>query len=106
MIEIVPYNPEWPALFKKEAALLREALGENALAIHHVGSTAVPGLCAKPKIDIIAVVHEPRPKGRGMYLRGVSTPPKFGSELPGPKGPGFGSLDENSQCGKVFSLFG
>ncbi len=32
-----------------------------------------------------------------MYLGGVSTPPKFGSELPGPKGPGFGSLDEKAQ---------
>ncbi len=39
---------------------------------------------------------EPRPKGRGVYLGGVSTPPKFGSELPGPEGPGFGSLDENN----------
>ncbi len=43
-------------------------------------------------LSVSAPHHEPRPKGRGMYLRGVSTPPKFGSELPGPKGPGFGSL--------------
>ncbi len=38
--------------------------------------------------------HEPRPKGRGVYLGGVSTPPKLGSELPVPEGPGFGSLDQ------------
>ena len=44
----------------------------------------------------------PALEGRGMYLRGVSTPPKFGSELPSPEGPGFGSLDENeSGMGRV-----
>ena len=48
------------------------------------------------QIEIVDRVDEPRPKGRGVYLGGVSTLPKFGSELPGPKGPGFGSLDKNA----------
>ena len=52
----MPYDPEWVKMFEHEAALLKNALGENSLIIHHIGSTSVPGLCAKPKIDIIAVI--------------------------------------------------
>ena len=59
-IEIVPYNPAWPQMFGEEAAHIKQALGDACIAVHHVGSTAVQGLCAKPKIDIIAVVKEGR----------------------------------------------
>lgn len=59
VIKIVPYDENWPHFFEKEAALIREALEGNCLAIHHIGSTAVPGLAAKPKIDMIAVVQDP-----------------------------------------------
>ncbi len=59
VIIITPYNPDWPTMFEAEALKIREALGDNCLAVHHVGSTAVPGLAAKPKIDIIAVVSDP-----------------------------------------------
>ena len=59
LIEIKPYDPNWPHVFEKEAVLIQQALGGNCLAIHHIGSTAVPGLAAKPKIDIIAVVQDP-----------------------------------------------
>ena len=52
MIEIVPYNPAWPAAFALERDRLRAALGDLALRIDHNGSTAVPGLAAKPVIDI------------------------------------------------------
>lgn len=55
-IEVVPYNPDWPHQFTKEAAKIKLALGDNAIEIHHIGSTSVPGLSAKPKIDILAVV--------------------------------------------------
>ena len=51
-IEIVAYDPGWPAAFDAEARRLRAALGELALRIDHNGSTAVPGLAAKPIIDI------------------------------------------------------
>jgi GrpB-like predicted nucleotidyltransferase (UPF0157 family) len=51
-IEIVPYDPEWPAAFEAEAARLRTALKTLALRIDHHGSTAIPGLSAKPIIDI------------------------------------------------------
>jgi len=52
MIVIVPYDPTWPALFTAEAARIRESFGAHAERIEHVGSTAVPGLAAKPVIDI------------------------------------------------------
>jgi GrpB-like predicted nucleotidyltransferase (UPF0157 family) len=57
-IEIVPYHPAWPSLFAEEETKIKQALGEQCMAVHHIGSTAVPGLCAKPKIDIIAVIQE------------------------------------------------
>ena len=58
-IEVVPYNSDWPRIFENEALKIKEALGPNFLAIHHIGSTSVPGLLAKPVIDIIAVVKNP-----------------------------------------------
>lgn len=51
-IDIVAYDSGWPAAFEAEARRLRAALGELALRIDHNGSTAVPGLAAKPIIDI------------------------------------------------------
>ena len=56
-VEVVPYDLNWPNIFEAEAALIKKALADNCIAIHHVGSTSVPGLAAKPKIDIIAVVQ-------------------------------------------------
>ena len=57
-VEIKPYDPSWPNIFKAEAALIKEALGDNCIEIHHVGSTSVPGLAAKPVIDMIPVVRD------------------------------------------------
>jgi GrpB-like predicted nucleotidyltransferase (UPF0157 family) len=52
MIEIVPYDPAWPERFTWLGGELRRALGGAAVRIDHIGSTAVPGLAAKPVIDI------------------------------------------------------
>jgi GrpB-like predicted nucleotidyltransferase (UPF0157 family) len=52
MVAIVPYNPLWTTEFKELAAALRTGLGDLALRIDHIGSTAVPGLDAKDVIDI------------------------------------------------------
>jgi len=52
MLEVVPYDPRWPAAFEAEAGRIRHALGRLAVRIDHHGSTAVPGLAAKPVIDI------------------------------------------------------
>ncbi len=51
-IEIVAYDPTWPRLFQERGERLRQALGEVARRIDHIGSTSVPGLAAKPIIDI------------------------------------------------------
>lgn len=55
-IKVVSYNSNWPNLFESEAKLIKQALGNNCLEIHHIGSTSVPGLYAKPIIDILPVV--------------------------------------------------
>ncbi|HJT33383.1 MAG TPA: GrpB family protein [Pirellulales bacterium] len=55
-IEIVDYNPRWPALFNAQAAVIAQALDDVALRIEHIGSTAVPGLAAKAIIDVLLVV--------------------------------------------------
>jgi GrpB-like predicted nucleotidyltransferase (UPF0157 family) len=51
-VRIVEYDPHWPALFVAQSRVLRAALGDVALRIDHIGSTAVPRLAAKPIIDI------------------------------------------------------
>jgi GrpB-like predicted nucleotidyltransferase (UPF0157 family) len=58
---VVPYDPRWPAAFEAEAGRLRQALGPLALRIDHHGSTAVPGLAAKPIIDIQVSVASLQP---------------------------------------------
>ena len=50
---LVESNPLWPQAFSEEAACIREALGDRVLAVEHYGSTAVPGLRAKPIIDLL-----------------------------------------------------
>jgi GrpB-like predicted nucleotidyltransferase (UPF0157 family) len=52
-IVIADYDPEWPDLYGVEAARIRSALGDLLVEIEHVGSTSVPGLAAKPRIDIM-----------------------------------------------------
>jgi GrpB-like predicted nucleotidyltransferase (UPF0157 family) len=57
-ITLVDYDPRWPALFQREASRIRELLGEGVLRLEHAGSTSVPGLAAKPIIDIVLVVAD------------------------------------------------
>jgi GrpB-like predicted nucleotidyltransferase (UPF0157 family) len=58
-IRIRPYDPGWPARFEEERAVLQRGIGDWILGgIHHVGSTAVPGLDAKPTIDILVGVED------------------------------------------------
>src|SRR6516164_2974248 len=57
-ITLADYDPGWPALFAREAARIRAALGGRAVQVEHVGSTSVPGLAAKPIIDILLVVPD------------------------------------------------
>ncbi len=58
-IALVAYDTDWPRLFSREADRLHSVLGDAALRIEHVGSTSVPGLVAKPIIDVLLVVPDP-----------------------------------------------
>jgi GrpB-like predicted nucleotidyltransferase (UPF0157 family) len=64
LLEIVPYDPDWPAAFQAEAGRIRAALRRLALRIDHHGSTSVPGLAAKPVIDIQVSVADLQPIDR------------------------------------------
>lgn len=57
-IEIVDYNPDWPRTFLFHAHRIVLAIGDAALRVEHIGSTSVPGLAAKPIIDILVVVQD------------------------------------------------
>ena len=76
-IEVVPYDEEWPRLFSSLGASLRAALDDIALRIDHIGSTSVPGLAAKPIIDVqisVAALEPVEPyrlrlEGLGLVFR-------------------------------------
>jgi GrpB-like predicted nucleotidyltransferase (UPF0157 family) len=57
-IRVVSHDENWPALFADESAALATVFGGSATEIHHVGSTSIPGLPAKPIIDILVVVGD------------------------------------------------
>lgn len=59
-LKVVPYDSNWKQQFYKEKILIESALNNNLSSIYHIGSTSVPGLSAKPKIDIIASVLNPK----------------------------------------------
>jgi len=62
-IELVDYDEAWPVRFEREARRIRTALGVRALQVEHTGSTSVPGLAAKPIIDIVLVVADSSDEG-------------------------------------------
>lgn len=55
---LAEYDPDWPERYQQEARRLSAALGDRALQVEHVGSTSVPGLAAKPVIDIVLAVAD------------------------------------------------
>ena len=57
-VVLVEYDPEWPGEFAREETRIRDALGDTALQVEHVGSTSIPGIAAKPIIDIALVVPD------------------------------------------------
>jgi GrpB-like predicted nucleotidyltransferase (UPF0157 family) len=58
MVDVVPYDPRWPALFEVAAAEILTAVGPSIIAVHHVGSTSVPNLSAKPILDVLVSVPD------------------------------------------------
>jgi GrpB-like predicted nucleotidyltransferase (UPF0157 family) len=65
--QISEYDNEWPNRFTAEKARIEAVFGSKAVDIHHVGSTAVPGLAAKPEIDLLVVVSDHETKA--MLIR-------------------------------------
>jgi GrpB-like predicted nucleotidyltransferase (UPF0157 family) len=59
-ITLVEYDPGWSQLFEREAARIRSALGDQVKLLEHVGSTSVPGLAAKPIIDVLLALADTR----------------------------------------------
>ena len=55
-IVVVEYDPAWADMFKTEAMKIRNILGSNCVVVHHIGSTSVEGLAAKPIIDIMPIL--------------------------------------------------
>lgn len=56
-VELVPYSPVWEKYFQKESKNLSKVLRNNLVEVHHIGSTAIPKILAKPILDILCVVH-------------------------------------------------
>lgn len=70
--KITPYNLSWPARFLADKPVIASAFGDELIAIHHVGSTSVPGLAAKPEIDVLIEVHDHRnASARNQLLMGL-----------------------------------
>ncbi|MEN7536053.1 GrpB family protein [Aurantiacibacter flavus] len=57
-VELAPYDPHWPSAYTAEAKRLSEALADALCALHHIGSTSVPGLVAKPVIDMLGEAQD------------------------------------------------
>jgi GrpB-like predicted nucleotidyltransferase (UPF0157 family) len=56
--EVVPHNPTWRNEFERESKQVASALGANVVAVHHIGSTAIPNIYAKPVIDLLVEVND------------------------------------------------
>jgi GrpB-like predicted nucleotidyltransferase (UPF0157 family) len=93
-IYLAPYDPNWPKHFSLHADGIRDALGERVLLLEHVGSTSVPGLSAKPIIDMVLAVsnsddepsYVPPLEARGFVLR-IREPDWFKHRLLNPPSP-------------------
>ena len=57
-VEVVPHDPHWRDAFEAEAKQVAAALGENVVAVQHIGSTAIPNIHAKPVVDLLIEVRE------------------------------------------------
>ena len=97
-IEVVEHDPIWEKAFLQEAGELLKLFGDSAIAIHHIGSTSVPGLMAKPIIDILIVLRETETIDRfsapmqalGYKVRGEC----LDAEIPGTPGRFYFSKDD------------
>ncbi len=77
-IDLAEYDPAWPELFNGQPARIRKVLGPAVFAVEHVGSTAVPGLAAKPIIDIVLTVRDPSDEACYVSAFGAAVAPLDG----------------------------
>lgn len=86
-IVVSDYDPNWPALFEQERTSIKNALGSFALAIEHMGSTAIPGLPSKPIIDLLVGVSSLEEARKRCIVPiealGYRYLPEYASWLPG-----------------------
>lgn len=83
-VEVLDYDPEWKIRFEQEAAMLREVFKEELVYIHHIGSTSVPGLKAKPILDMMPIVKDiSRVDAYDEMMRQLGYEPKGENGLPG-----------------------
>ena len=93
-VQLAEYDPGWADQYESHAARIRAALGDRVLRLEHIGSTSVPGLAAKPVIDILLVVADPaeedayvRPLERAGYRLVIREPDWYQHRvLNGPQG--------------------
>ena len=84
-ILIVDYDPRWPEFYRREAGRITGALGDLLTSVEHVGSTSVPGLAAKPRIDIMPGLNEEADVDRAiepMTALGFEYIQRFEDEMP------------------------
>jgi GrpB-like predicted nucleotidyltransferase (UPF0157 family) len=82
-VEVVPHDPQWRSIFHTESKYIANALGENAIAIHHIGSTAIETIYAKPIIDFLVEVqdiHRVDDRNLAMESIGYEVMGEFGIE--------------------------
>lgn len=80
-VYLEPYDAKWADAFERESAAIVIALGEVLVALHHIGSTAIPGICAKPIIDMLAVTQDLRlldNRGNALAAMGYEALGEFG----------------------------
>jgi GrpB-like predicted nucleotidyltransferase (UPF0157 family) len=65
-VTLIDYDPTWPVAYARHRVRIEQALGDRIRLIEHIGSTAVPGLAAKPIIDVVVAVEDP--DDEGSYL--------------------------------------
>jgi len=84
LVRLVPYQPAWAELFRQEAERLRAALGGQVVRIEHVGSTSIPGVDAKPILDIVVAVRDMADvTASEKALRSLGYIHKFENDRPG-----------------------
>jgi GrpB-like predicted nucleotidyltransferase (UPF0157 family) len=82
-VEVVPHDPQWRSIFHTESQYIANALGKNAIAIHHIGSTAIETIYAKPIVDILVEVQDLREvddRNLAMESLGYEVMGEFGIE--------------------------